>query len=384
MEYAKLAQNFVNKTKHLFDIDMNIINEKGIIISSSQIERIGDFHEMAYHMIENNIEYSENKIITKSLKGVRTGVNLLLKKNNIPYGVIGITGSPDENEKMIYVLKYFFETLGDYAQNSIFEHIPQLDDLAFSLFIEQPTNYSKIMNLFEQIHRNPNILRLPVLIELHDNEYTNKIFYQLKNQFSDNPQNLLFILNSHEIVFLLATDYKESITGIIGEIQRELDNDTPQGYKLFYTVPIQDISQYFLSYCQLSWVKKLHLYDTSHIYSVLNDFTLLLMSSQDWDNYNNILYYYKNRLTAYHAIEEFRTIAGALIANNMNYGQAADSLFVHKNTIVFRMNKLKNILALDPYKSTSHMSLFHYIYYYLQIDSGVIQSFQKFYNKYSL
>lgn len=83
MEYIKLAQDFVNKTKKLFDIDMNIINDKGIIISSSQIERIGDFHEMAYHMITHNIAYSDNEIITNSLKGVRTGVNLLLKKGSV-------------------------------------------------------------------------------------------------------------------------------------------------------------------------------------------------------------------------------------------------------------------------------------------------------------
>lgn len=387
MEYAKLAQDFVNKTKRLFDIDMNIINEKGIIISSSQVERIGDFHEMAFHMIENNIEYSHNEDLSTPLKGTRIGVNMLLKKNSIPYGVIGITGVPKENEKMIHVLKYFFETLEDYAQNSLFTSVPQTDELAFSLFIEQPANYSKILNLFDQVHRDPAALRLPVLLSISDTDKTNKIFYSLKNQFSDDRQNLVFMLNSYEIVCLIHTAYQESPASIIGEITRALDGQLGPGcqYHLLYTLPIDDITHYFLSYCQLSWLKKLHVYDqTKKAISITDDFTPLVLSSQHWDNYNNILTYYKKKLAAFHAEKEFTEIAKALILHDMNYAQAANSLFVHKNTIVFRMNKLKTILGIDPYNNTSHMALFHYLYYFIQIDDGVLPSFQKFYNKYHI
>lgn len=389
MEYIKLAQDFVNKTKKLFDIDMNIINDKGIIISSSQIERIGDFHEMAYHMITHNIAYSDNEIITNSLKGVRTGVNLLLKKNNVPYGVIGITGVPKENEKLIYVLKYFFETLDDYARNSIFEYTPQIDELAFSLFFEKPANYSKILNLFDQKHRDPKTVRLPVLINLNTSKHTSKLFFQLKNHFSDATQSLMFIINSCEILLFFQTNYQEEPCSIIGELERELNREaailTEESfeYRLFYTLPVEDITMYFLSYCQLIWLEELHVYNKEKIVNITDHMTLLIISSQNWHNYNNVLVYYEKKLKEAQSLEEFITIGGALITHNMNYQQAADALFVHKNTIVFRMNKIKNILQLDPYNNTSHMSLFHYLYYYIQLDNNMIPSFQKFYNKFN-
>jgi carbohydrate diacid regulator len=66
----------------------------------------------------------------------------------------------------------------------------------------------------------------------------------------------------------------------------------------------------------------------------------------------------------------------------MNYAQAAKVLFVHKNTIVFRMNKLKSILGIDPYANQDHLALFSYLYYYISLDNHTLLSFQKEYDKY--
>ena len=386
MEYTKIAQKFVNRMKKLFNIDMNIINEKGIIIASSQLERIGDFHEMAYHMIENNIPYTYNEKLDENLKGVRTGVNMLLKKSNLPYKVIGITGVPQENEKMIRVLKYFFELLNDYAQAPQAQYTPKLDDLAYSLFFERPANYAKINNLFDLIHRNPSALRLPILISLDNNEDTSKIYYQIKNRFSDNIQHLIFIINSYEILFYMNLDYRDNPQALIAELNRSLEIEKKQGvkYQLFYSLPSEDITTYFLSYCQLMWLKKIHPHQEDVPCSLLDHLDLLVLSSHDSENYTNLLIYFKNLLINQGCVEEFTKIAGALIKYNMSYADAAKALFVHKNTVVFHMTKLKNILQIDPSRNQPHMFLFHYLYYYIQIDNKELISFQDFYNKFNM
>lgn len=386
MNYVNLAQDFVNRAKQLFDIDMNIINDKGIIIASSQINRIGDFHNLAYKMIKNKIDYTHNDNLDKSLIGVLTGVNMLLKKNGIPYGVIGITGVSKENEKLINIMKYFFETINEYSQTSIFEYTPKIGDLALSLFIEKPLNVSKILNLFDHIHRDPKAIRLPILITLSDNDKTDKIFYQLKNHYDHNFQSLLFLISSYDIMFWFNTDFKEQPSSIIAEIINFLDQicEEELQYKIYYTMPINDISSYFLCYCQLMWLKDITLYDKAKSISILDHLNMLIISSQSWDNYNNILQYFRNRLLEFDYMQEFLKIASALIRNNMNYSQAAQSMYVHKNTIVYKMDKLKTVLGIDPYNNHSHMSLFSFLYYYILLNNNdTTSSFQKFYDKYT-
>lgn len=385
MGYIEAAQKFVKKMKLLFDIDINIINDKGIIIASSQLERIGDFHEMAYHMIENNIEYTYNDSDSTDLAGVRTGVNMLLRQSRLPYKVIGITGLVEENRTMIKVMKYYFELLNDSATSLQVPYAVQRDDLAFSLFFERPCNYAKINNMFDKMHRNPNALRLPILISLHDNTDTTKLYYRLKNHFSDTQQHLIFIINSYEILFYMAVSYNEIPQSAVSEVCRSLQSfsENKAKYAIFHTLPSDDITTYFLSYCQLMWLKKLSPSASSVPCSIIDHLDLLLLSSHNPDNYAPLLLYYKQLMIHKNLLEDFKRIFGALIRGNMSYAQAADILFVHKNTVIFHMNKLKAALGLDPFKQPSHRFLLYYVYNYVCIENKEIPSFQDFYDKFN-
>ena len=69
------------------------MNEHGIIIASCSEERVGTFHATAFRMITNNISINVTEDLTEDLPGVTSpGVNLLLRENLIPVGVIGVSG----------------------------------------------------------------------------------------------------------------------------------------------------------------------------------------------------------------------------------------------------------------------------------------------------
>jgi sugar diacid utilization regulator len=130
------------------------------------------------------------------------------------------------------------------------------------------------------------------------------------------------------------------------------------------------------------WLKSIYAMQDRKILNIIDTLDLLIVSSNGWDNYNNIFSYYHKKLQTYHYTEEFLQLADVLIQHNMNYAQAAKVLFVHKNTIVFRMNKLKSILGIDPYANQDHLALFSYLYYYISLDNHTLLSFQKEYDKY--
>lgn len=101
----KLAERFVNQLVTYTKYNINIMNDKGVIIASRNKERVGTFHEMAYEIISSRREVAIADEEDSYGGGVQPGVNLLLQYNNDPIGVIGVTGKPEEVYEIALIIK---------------------------------------------------------------------------------------------------------------------------------------------------------------------------------------------------------------------------------------------------------------------------------------
>lgn len=380
MPDTKYAQDFVSKMKHLFNVEITITNDKGIIIASSHIDQLGDFYETAYKMIQQHL----NEFTAYDVLDQPVSYNILLRNESVPYGVISVNGAEEGNKKISALLRYFFESVHTDSQDSLFKASAPQKDLFRNLFVETPINYTKVILSFNQAHRNPYVLRMPILIHLINTDDTCNVYHRLKAQRDEYPQDLLFKINGYDILLFAETTYEDSFMPLIAEITNALQSpaETPVPYQLVYTVPTDSIDNYVLSFSQLMWMKELSPFIDKKIFSIVDALDLLLISSNSWDNYNNIFSYYQKKLAAYDSTDDFLQLAEALIKHNMNYTQAAQAMFVHKNTVIFRMNKIKSILEINPHANTDHLALFTYLYYFIRIDNHTLLSFQKIYNKY--
>ncbi len=59
----------------------------------------------------------------------------------------------------------------------------------------------------------------------------------------------------------------------------------------------------------------------------------------------------------------FQTLE-ALLLHHMNMAEAANSLYIHRNTLIFRIKQIKNLLELDPIHSDNDRYTLHLIYNY--------------------
>ncbi|MGK9253075.1 CdaR family transcriptional regulator [Paenibacillus sp. D9] len=91
-----LADNIVQKTKELTALHMNVMDANGIIISSSDHERIGTFHEGAAKAIQNGVDQIITEEIYQKMIGTKPGINMPIRFDDMVIGVIGITGDPDQ------------------------------------------------------------------------------------------------------------------------------------------------------------------------------------------------------------------------------------------------------------------------------------------------
>lgn len=96
MLFHELAEKIITELRRLLNEDIIVVDTKGIIIASTDPERIHTFHEGA--LITSR--QKEKLIITEAaqtiLKGVKAGINLPIFFQGNVVGVIGITGNPDD------------------------------------------------------------------------------------------------------------------------------------------------------------------------------------------------------------------------------------------------------------------------------------------------
>lgn len=83
--------------------NVNIMDEKGIIVASTDPARIGMVHEGAKKLIEKN--GTEIDIHSEDgLSGVRKGINVPIRISGRTIGVIGVTGNPEELQDIALVI----------------------------------------------------------------------------------------------------------------------------------------------------------------------------------------------------------------------------------------------------------------------------------------
>ena len=89
-----MAQQIVDTVKDVCSQNINFIDEKGIIVASTDRDRVGTYHEVGYRVVleGNTIEVTDDN----SFRGTRKGINIPITYNGRIIAVIGISGEVEE------------------------------------------------------------------------------------------------------------------------------------------------------------------------------------------------------------------------------------------------------------------------------------------------
>ncbi|SCK47208.1 carbohydrate diacid regulator [Streptomyces sp. AmelKG-E11A] len=90
------AQSIVDDIAGRLGVSVNIMDERGVIIASSDRSRVGGAHGGALHVLSTGMPLSVTAKEARSLDGTRAGVNLPLWLNGNVVGVVGVRGEPRE------------------------------------------------------------------------------------------------------------------------------------------------------------------------------------------------------------------------------------------------------------------------------------------------
>lgn len=122
------AADLVRFTSELLDgRTVNIMNTEGVIIASTESHRIGTFHQGAWEAASSGKPVSIRKDQVSQYPGAREGYNMPIRAGNTVIGVVGIFGSPEQIKELAHLVEVYAEKCyqvealiqSRYAQSSL-------------------------------------------------------------------------------------------------------------------------------------------------------------------------------------------------------------------------------------------------------------------------
>ena len=379
---VEMAQNFIQKMQRQIDVQINIMNEKGIIIASSSPERVGDFHQQAYDMILKRQQVGVTERLDEgiSLYGVKQpGINLLLQDGSEICGVLGLSGSPAENEKLARLIKFFLETLleSDSRQRSALKEQQANNKLCDALLREEPINPSRINRLAKERGLQNHVLRVPILL-LIGGEYTNDLAERIISAYMNSAERQaqdLFLPADPTHLFLLRSVkkfdpayFEEDLKSFFQWMDQLIESlHAIKGLKIsyFYSPPEEEFTSYRICFQNLKWLSRQVGGSGDRICSFRRHLAGYLFGQVPAEHQDMVFHKYADALREHMDEEVFLTTMKALVISNMNLTEAAELLFIHKNTLNARIKKMKTCLGIDPFFNIMDAIFLVGLYYYV-------------------
>ncbi len=373
------AREYVAKIHRQLGIIINIMNDKGIIIASGAPARVGSFHLAAYELINSKNFVSVIEKTSENIIGVEEGVNLLLVDRMEAIGVVGISGNPDEVMPIAKMCKLTIEAFiirNSTSQPDLIES-QNAGKLRDALLFEQPVNPTRIFQLATKIGIRDNVYRATLIIHSTGDNSKEAIqhIYQTFSAEQKKPQDILLPIDGQHLV-LMRSFPKFEPAGFREKMQElclYLDNALLAKRRLkdsvvlryYYSIPTESLIHYRNSYDCLTWLEDHVRYRSDSAYFIHDYIIDYMISCISPDLLQPVFDSYRDVIDNYLDKELFHTTTAALADTNMSPTEAAKELFVHKNTVLARTKKFKEILGLQPLSNSNDAILLRAIDSYI-------------------
>ncbi len=350
----ELAQKIVGRTMEIIDCNINVMNEKGVIIGSGDKKRMNQIHEGALMVLKNGSSYEITQQQADSLRGAKPGVNLPIFFNGEIVGVVGLTGLPEQIRNYGELVRMAAEMI--FQEMILIEEIQwdeRLKEEVVHQLLRQEEPFDSLF--FDRANRFDINLYLPrvALIVTADNRH--EVMKLVKKYIANND---LYAMLPDGVVILKSTE-AGSPSSYAEQLEKQLWA-SGMVCKLAAGSVQPDFKGLRVSYQQakdtLAVGSKLHPEAVFYCYS---DFQIpvLLRQSAGFQENHDLLHHYE-KLKEYDKKKELIETLTVYIEENGEGSTAAKKLFIHRNTLSYRLDRIQSITGKDPRKVKDLLELY--------------------------
>lgn len=377
---TQIVKTLVDRIAGFTDYNINVIDDHGIIIACSRNkEREGSFHEVAHNMLayhQDIVEVEQGN----SYIGVQPGINMLLEYRNKPIGVIGISGSPEKVKSIALLLKMSLELMLEQEINKQMQWKQKsLRERFFNhlLYSEEKTT-DDLYQMAEQLGYKDDVFRVAVFCVPDHLGHIDEIMNILESSEYFRPQDIIQPVRNDQIIILKSFEWQKQMysksfyTSYKYILSEMLDTLAEHGFPCrFYIGSFQRKFAYLAeSIKHAQWLKtNMDKNNGTRIFFFRNHVGQYLFNCiPPIDRY--ICFYAYD--TFYDAAfkKNFIRIVSALQNNNYNLISSSRQLFVHKNTLINWLNKLRDEWSMNPIQNADDRMFFDLLLTHWQKDTN--------------
>lgn len=365
---SKLAQDIVNRTMKIIDSNINVMDARGTIIGSGDVNRIGELHEGALLALSQNRVVEIDRAVAHSLHGVKPGINLPLRVEGDIVAVIGLTGEPDELRQYGLLVGMAAEMMLEQARllNMLAQDSRMRESLVLNLIRSEELPGS-LVEWAQRLGIDLTLPRVVMVIELDSKDTSMAKLQQLQVLLSSpDRDNLTAIVSLTELVVLQPVQNRRGSWNIDEQrkqteqlLQRIFDN-TKLNIRISlgnYFPGTDGVNRSYSTAKAALTVGKQRMPDKRSYYYQDLILPVLLDSLRGCWQLNEL----SQPLLKLKAVDNNGLLRRTLLAwfkYNMNTADAVKSLYIHRNTLDYRLKRISEITGLNLKKFDDYVQLY--------------------------
>ncbi|MCE9678223.1 helix-turn-helix domain-containing protein [Shewanella sp. AS1] len=366
------AQQIVDRTMAIIGHNINVMNNRGVILGSGDPHRIGFIHEGALLAISQNRTVSINQASASSLHGVKPGINLPLHYQGEVIGVIGITGDPDTLMAYGELLKMSAEMIVEQANSLELAQWQnrQQEEFILQLIKGEYQDIGQLENWAKRLNIDLYMPRVAAVIQVQDdgphalgNSMLKEILHLLENP---SRGNLIAMTSMSELVILKpafldgkqwrASLESQRIDQLLKRIPASMSCHLKIALGHYFPHPGDIHRSYQTAKETLRFGRQMQPQQSKYLFE---DFSLLVMLSglkQDWRG-QQLLSPFK-KLMQQDNNQQLRKTLAAYLTHFGDQGECAKLLYIHRNTLRYRLDKISQITGVELNKLDGLLQLY--------------------------
>ena len=369
-----IAIRIVESAKKTIAYNINVMNEKGIIVASSNAARVGSFHEMAYHIISGPDDTVETDNV-ENLLGTKQGINTVLKYKDVKVGVLGITGAPDEVRPFVNVLKLAVETMIEYElqQQAYLLRSSQQNLLDAGLLYGAAPD-ADLLKWTMELKLDRSVFRIPLWVHtpeqmdaLDKSKYldylTGGVYASPQDIITQWKENGFVVFKAFEDIAQACGTYKCVISEYLNLFLAKMQ-ESGRTARVFVGSFCNHFGRYHEAYRRASWVFE-HMGGSEaqidFFYDHVDEWARSFVPVRELHDIFKLF----TKTSDERFLELMLKTEHALSTSNFNFERASQKLYVHKNTLFQWTNTFRKHYDIDPVQSYADRMFWKYLCLYV-------------------
>ncbi|MBY6197025.1 sugar diacid recognition domain-containing protein [Vibrio hangzhouensis] len=357
-----IAKQIVDRAKKIIEYSINVMDENGVIIGSSDPSRVHQVHEGALLAIRDNRTIEINESVASTLSGVKKGINLPILYGEQVIGVVGISGTPEQVRSYGELVKMTAELIVEQAalMSQVQWNKRHREELLLQLIEGSSLNDGQLLSIAQRLDLDLSQPRVATVIKVIPRpgepvtlEHLQKLVHLLEHPERDNIVGIASVSLNEIVVLKPVTlvnhnwnrkEEQKRIAKLLKRIDNECDFSIQMAIGDYFPgllglAKSYETAKATMESCQSN--------DDAIMFYQDRKLSVLVSSIKQDPWRASQLKAPIEKLAAADSKQVLLKTLSTFFEQNCDLAQTCETLHIHRNTLRYRLDKIEQLTQLN-------------------------------------